>query len=298
MLQRKWLAVPVLSVALVAVWGGAEVQAAPLFTKLIAPVECTATSGTRSLNVRACAANPGDAGAECPLTVPCPDGSGMQCSQWTYDFVWNNMNPDDAMVSVSTNVALYPPSTVPPNPAVAISVENPANAGDNQTKLGVGIFEQRTVRFDWGHDGRVSPMRATIITSPSVPIPGTVGGTDKYHIFFGTCAIQVPGSPGLPQTTSAGKQTFTTTPTPAFPNGITYCTTTNVATGCLVVVNCDTLVPLTPTPIGDTVKIGTGNNSVVTSSTPGTSCPTFTLDDGLAIGSYYVCSGGKCYKVG
>jgi hypothetical protein len=288
MLQRKWLAVPVLSVALVAVWGAAEVQAEAPFPKLAAPLTCTASpllQPSKSVTVTAVPTN-----GEFPVAVPCPDGSGMQCSQWTYDFVWAGVLPDDAVVSVSTNVALYSASSVPTS---NVSIENPANRGDSETLLGAGIWEQRTVRFD----GHVSPLRATVITSTSIPIPGSVGGTGK-SLFFATCPIQVPGSPGLPQTTTAAKQTFTTSPTPAFPHGITYCTTTNVATGCLVVVNCDTLVPFTPTPIGDTVKIGTGNNSVVTSSTPGTSCPTFTLDDGLAIGSYYVCSGGKCYKVG
>ena len=290
MLQRKWLAMSVLSVAMVGIWWGAEVQAAPLFTKLIAPLTCTGSpllQPNKSVTVTAVPTN-----GEFPVAVPCPDGSGQQCSQWTYNFVWTNVVGDDAIVSVSTNVALY--SATITNGTGFVSIENPANRGDNETLLGAGIWEQRTVRFDANN---VTSLQGTIITSTSIPIPGTVGGTGKF-LFFATCPIQVPGSPGLPQTTTAAKQTFTTSPTTAFPNGITYCTTTNVATGCLVVIDCETLVPFTPTPIGDTVKVGTGNNPVVTTSTPGTSCPTFTLDDGLAIGSYFVCSGGKCYKVG
>jgi hypothetical protein len=146
MLQRKRLALSVLSVAIVAVWGAAEVQAAPLFAKSVAPLTCTTLpvpyQSGKSVTVTAVPIN-----GEFPATVQCPaPDSAKQCSQYNYDFVWTGTNPDDAYVSVSTNVDLY--SATANAGTIMGVIENPANKGDQEFPfLGINIWEQRTVRY-------------------------------------------------------------------------------------------------------------------------------------------------------
>lgn len=294
MLQRKWLAMSILSVALVSVGGGPEAQATSLpppppvsfpVAKLVVPsnFQCVASFSSRSVTVNVCADTPG----ECPVPTYCTGTSGPLCSKWTYDFVWSSgLTPDDAIVSVSTNVDLYSATSSPVTP---VSIENPANRGDNETLLGAGIWEQRTVRFD----GHVSPLRATIITSPSSPIPGTVAGTGRigYFPWFSTCMIQVPGDPGQAQAVNASgpPQQFTDK------DGHTYCQLP-APNGCGPLVDCTTGVPLATQALSSVINVGA--NPATSIATPGsTSC--LYITDSVPGSSTYVCNPitGRCSKV-
>lgn len=177
MLTKKLSLLAVVLIAGLMAFGATEVKAAPLFVGLDAPLECTAPiGGTGSVTVEAGKTQSGD--VPYPQDVDCPDGSGT-CSEFNLKFAYTS-SPNHSIVSVSSDLGFFSCSP-------SCAVEAPPAAGDSTTKIGVGLHEQRTIRFNQND----SVFFAKIVMQKSVPRVGSAGG--RIGTKDGTCLIGTAG---------------------------------------------------------------------------------------------------------
>ncbi len=153
-----------------------------LASALTAPLSCTVPFGSGTLTIQA-----GADGLLFPHDVPCPGGTGT-CSEYTYRFTSSTGSTlSQSFLSVSSDLDIYVAS---PAGNIEVTGPNGACAGDDTTKIGVSVCEQRQVRFN----SNASTLDATLVVTRAAPRVSTAGSRSGNKSAF--CLIQGPGVPG------------------------------------------------------------------------------------------------------